>query len=117
MFRSMDRSRGSFAGVLGISESSSSRRIAIVLALLFLACFVAVAAPQTKAATPQAKPTAPADAEYQKGLSLLKAGDIAGASRAFERTVQLAPKSAEAHNSLGWILFSQGENDKAIQEL
>src|SRR5580700_4480696 len=114
----MGCSRGNIARAVRISDLLSRRRwFRKILALLASSvCAVALAVPQAKP-TPQSKPSASADSEYQKGLKLLKAGDIAGARRVFERTVKLAPASAEAHNSLGWVLFSQGETDKAIDEL
>src|SRR5215472_517478 len=65
----------------------------------------------------QANAAARADVEYQKGLTLLKRGDLAEARRAFEQTVKLVPSSAEAHNSLGWVLLSQNDTAGAITEL
>src|SRR5215469_17280254 len=113
----MRRSSGITAEVLDVSNRFSWGRLAKILVQLFFFSYSIALTSHCKASVPQAKPPVTADSEYQKGLALLKDGDIEGARRAFERTVQLAPKSAEAHNSLGWILFSQGENDKAIQEL
>src|SRR5436189_136107 len=79
------------------------------LAILFLlpAC----------AAVPQRRsPSAAAESAYQRGMSALKTRNLPAARVAFEDAVKLAPRSAEAHNSLGWVLLTQGDIDKAISE-
>ena len=45
-----------------------------------------------------------------------RAGDLANARAAFEQVVKLAPGSAEGHNLLGWVLFSQGQTAEAITQ-
>ena len=46
----------------------------------------------------------------------MQAGDLANARAAFEQVLKLAPGSAEGHNLLGWVLFSQGQTAEAITQ-
>ncbi len=48
-------------------------------------------------------------------MEALQSGDLPSARKLFERVVQLAPKSAPAHNSLGWVLAAQGSLEEAVQ--
>ena len=57
------------------------------------------------------------DSLYRQGLAAVKRGDLALARTAFEQVVKLAPGSAEGHNSLGWVLFSQGQTAEAVSQL
>ena len=57
---------------------------------------------------------AQADAVYQQGIVSLQQGDLASARTAFEKAVQLSPRSPEGHNSLGWVLLAQKQVDPAI---
>ncbi len=57
------------------------------------------------------------NALYAKGMAKLQAGDLAGARTIFEDVVRLAPSSAEAHNSLGFVLLTQGDAAAAIPQL
>ena len=43
---------------------------------------------------------------YQKGMDSLRRGDLAGAKTSFEQAVTVAPRSPDAHNSLGWVLVA-----------
>src|SRR5439155_16833487 len=61
-------------------------------------------------------PSASIDATYQKGVAALTRGDLASARTAFEKIVKVAPNIPEAHNSLGWVLLTQGEPDHAIAQ-
>src|SRR6185437_15681551 len=60
--------------------------------------------------------TAGANSLYSQGMLALQRRDLSGARVAFEKTVQLVPRSPEPHNSLGWVLMAQGETDAAIAE-
>jgi Tfp pilus assembly protein PilF len=59
---------------------------------------------------------AQADAVYRQGIVSLQQGDLAAARAAFEKAVQLSPRSPEGHNSLGWVLLAQGLIDPAIAQ-
>jgi len=47
---------------------------------------------------------------------LLQAGRVDEAGAAYERFVSLEPRSAIAHNNLGFVRFQQGHRDSAIEE-
>jgi len=47
----------------------------------------------------------------------VKRGDLVRARAVFEQVVKLAPGSPEGHNSLGWVLFSQGQTADAISQI
>ena len=66
---------------------------------------------------PQRKAAPQADTSYQQGMKDVQRGDLSGARTAFEQAVKLAPNSAEAHNSLGWVLLSQGHIEDAVAQL
>ena len=66
---------------------------------------------------PQRQATPQADISYQQGMKDVQRGDLPGARTAFEQAVKLAPNSAEAHNSLGWVLLSQGHIENAVAQL
>src|SRR5580692_934676 len=68
------------------------------------------------ASAPVGGRAAQADASYQLGITALQQGDLASARTAFEKTVQLQPRSPEAHNSLGWVLMAQKQVDPAIAQ-
>ena len=44
---------------------------------------------------------------YERGAALLKKGDLAAASEAARKTIELNPSSAEAHHLLGMIYFKE----------
>src|SRR5207245_6976868 len=54
------------------------------------------------------------DSIYSQGMLALRRGDLVSARVAFEKAVRLAPRSPEAHNSLGWVLLAQGQLEPAI---
>ncbi len=64
------------------------------------------------------KQPAPAQVEslYRQGLAAVQAGDLPKARAAFEQVLKLAPGSAEGHNLLGWVLFSQGQTAESISQ-
>jgi Flp pilus assembly protein TadD len=68
------------------------------------------------ASAPGGGRAAQADASYRVGITALQQGDLASARTAFEKTVQLQPRSPEAHNSLGWVLMAQKQVDPAIAQ-
>src|SRR5216110_1798728 len=57
-----------------------------------------------------------AKALYAEGMSALRKQDLAAAQAAFEKLIRVAPKSPEAHNSLGWVLLNQGQVDPAVAQ-
>ena len=59
---------------------------------------------------------AQADAIYRQGIAALQQRDLASARAAFEKAVQLQPRSPEGHNSLGWVLLAQKQVDPAIAQ-
>ena len=47
----------------------------------------------------------------------MKRGDWSRLRAAFEQMVKLAPGNADGHNSLGWVLSSQGQTAEAISQI
>src|SRR5262249_55056726 len=80
----------------------------ILRAFLVLCLSVAAATSQTDG------PSSSSRSLFEKGFSQLKSGDLAGARLSFEKSLRLSPQNALAHNSLGWVLFSQGNVNDAI---
>jgi tetratricopeptide (TPR) repeat protein len=62
----------------------------------------------------QTLPLAPRTATNE-GLAALQRGDPA-ARKQFETAIRLNPASAEAHNYLGWVLYTTGEIKPAITQ-
>src|SRR5215813_557018 len=93
------------------------RRVVSILfgaAVLFLAQLFALttfARPQT-----QEQIIAKANQTYGEGIEALKNGDLVTARAKFGEAVKLLPRSAEAHNSLGWVLLAENEIDSAISQ-
>src|SRR5438105_7485050 len=54
---------------------------------------------------------------YLDGIEAIKHGDLPKARVVLEKVTKLSPLSPEGHNSLGWVLFSQGHTGEAISEL
>src|SRR5690348_13064794 len=54
--------------------------------------------------------------EYKKGLEAGKKGDYKDATKAFQKTIQLAPNFYPAHNDLGSSYLTQGDLDGAQRE-
>jgi len=63
-----------------------------------------------------ASPAARADALYRAGIAALQERDLVVAQADFEQVVKLSPRSAEAHNSLGWVLVARQQLDAAIAQ-
>jgi len=53
---------------------------------------------------------------YAQGMQALQRGDLPAAETAFNKVLRLAPSSAEAHNSLGWVLQAEEKIEPAIRE-
>src|ERR1700683_3510409 len=51
-----------------------------------------------------------------KGMDLESDGNLDGALSEYQSAVSLNPQSAEAHNSLGSVLYRRGDTDDAIRE-
>ena len=85
------------------------QRIATLLVCLAMLAFSVAAQPQN--------PHSQVDSLYRQGLEAVKRGDLVHARTAFEQVVKLAPASPEGHNSLGWVLFSQGQTGEAISQI
>ena len=92
------------------------RRFAALAALILCAGgsarLYAQATPQSSAGTAAER----ADALYRAGIAALQQRDLAAAQADFEQAVKLSPRSAEAHNSLGWVLLARQQLDAAIAE-
>src|ERR1700761_6624608 len=68
------------------------------------------------AGTAKADAATQANAIYVRGMSALQSGDLQAAGEAFEQVLRLVPNSADAHNSLGWVLLAQSRMDAAIAQ-
>ena len=103
--------RANHSGIFRESRSDRNfnqalQRFAVFAAALIWFAFPLLAQPQPAHSQ--------ADTLYRQGLAAVKRGDLAQARAAFEQVVKLAPSNAEGHNSLGWVLFSQGQTAEAI---
>ena len=92
-----------------------NRSFVSLLALYFVS-LTAAGQNELSAAQKTASP-AQAEAIYAEGMQALQRGELSAARAAFEKVLRLAPRSAEAHNSLGWVLLAEGKIDPAIREL
>jgi Tfp pilus assembly protein PilF len=61
-------------------------------------------------------PTASADADLERGLALVRAGDEAGAIDDFTRAIERDPESAEAHRWRGHCFNFIGDYDAALAD-
>jgi protein O-mannosyl-transferase len=52
---------------------------------------------------------------YNLGITLYEQGDVDGAMREYQESLQIKPDLAEAHNNLGTILLLKGYPDEAIR--
>src|SRR6185437_14264750 len=94
-------------------ESRAALKLGIqVLTILLISTYAHAQGENSKAA---AENTA-ANSIYSQGMNALQRRDLAAARAAFEKTVQMVPRSPEPHNSLGWVLLAQGETDAAVLE-
>src|SRR5262249_25508792 len=66
---------------------------------------------------PQSKPAhSTAETLYAQGMAALRKQDLNAARSSFEKLIEVAPRSPEAHNSLGWVFLNQGQIDPAIAQ-
>src|SRR5262249_13793392 len=79
-------------------------------------CVVSAALAQQAQHPRPAQVPAQTEEIYAQGLSALKEGNLPAAKIAFEKVVKAAPNSAEAHNSLGWVLLAAGQPDPAVAQ-
>ncbi len=54
-------------------------------------------------------------AHLDRGWDLINRGDLAGAQRSAEKSVELDAESPEAHNLLGYVYAAQGEPESALE--
>ena len=100
--------------------SSSHLPFAICLLPFAICLFVATANCQL----PGVQQTAPlkhlpdkeADDHYRRGVQDIEERHWEAAIRELRLALKLEPKSAAAHNSLGWVLMQTGQYDDALQE-
>ena len=84
------------------------------LLAFFLAAFSLFAQSTPVPAKPDA--SARATTATNEGLAALQRGDYPAARKQLETAVRLNPGSAEAHNYLGWVLYTTGEIKTAIAQ-
>lgn len=60
-------------------------------------------------------PTRESNLEYDRGVRLQQAGDLAGARRAYEAALQLSPRRIDALSNLGLVYCGLHEYDRAVQ--
>src|SRR5579859_5674893 len=110
-----------FIPMPGSSRQSASPLMRVVL----IACSCVALSPATvisfislRAAEPQQSASAEQRAResYEAGVEALKRRDLATARAKFEEAAKLIPGSAEAHNSLGYVLLLSGDADAAIPQ-
>lgn len=53
-------------------------------------------------------------AHLDRGWDLINRGDLAGAKRSAEKSLELDAESPEAHNLLGYVYAAQGDSDSAL---
>jgi Flp pilus assembly protein TadD len=90
--------------ISGMLDSRTNPGVGI-LVLVALAAAMHAQSNSSKAST---------DALYARGMAALRHQDLNSARSAFEKVIAIAPRSPEAHNSLGWVLVSQGEVEAGI---
>lgn len=89
------------------------RATSILLFLLVSASLVWPCSDAQKNPPPVTSP----DIHYRRGVEAASRRDFPTALREFRLAVRYAPRSAPAHNSLGWAYLQVGKVDKAIPEL
>src|SRR5690349_6374474 len=87
------------------------RRVLIGFAAALALSFSLAITPRGLSAPQKIKPPAEAEESYAEGMQALQRGDLSAAELAFEKVLRLLPNSAEAHNSLGWVLLAQEKTD------
>ncbi|HYR60100.1 MAG TPA: tetratricopeptide repeat protein, partial [Nitrospiraceae bacterium] len=80
--------------------------------VLFVLC-LAVVSPLVPVPAAAEQPEA-AQRHYERGAALLRKGDLAAASEAARKAIELNPSSAEAHHLLGMIYFKEKKPAQAV---
>lgn len=75
------------------------------------------AAQEVFAKLSEADPAGTAGALYERGVAMFNAGDMAGATQAFEQSLQADPDQAKAHYHLGLAYVNTGDSAKAKEHL
>ena len=88
----------------------------ILIGTICLATLCADFASSQAPGNPSEQTQARVKALYAEGMSALRKQDLAGAQATFEKLIRIAPRSPEAHNSLGWVLLNQGQVDSAVEQ-
>ncbi|MBI1912896.1 MAG: tetratricopeptide repeat protein [Deltaproteobacteria bacterium] len=70
---------------------------------------------QEQQAAPATATVDPGKEHFEKGVQLSLKGQYDEAIKEYEITIQHNPKSAEAHNNLGFAYMDKGDVDKAIE--
>ncbi|TKB94973.1 MAG: tetratricopeptide repeat protein [Nitrospira sp.] len=73
-----------------------------------------MASPLVPVAVAAEQPDA-AQRHYERGAALLKKGDLAAASEAARKAIELNPSSAEAHHLLGMIYFKERKPVQSVE--
>jgi Tfp pilus assembly protein PilF len=100
--------------VLG-SGFALRNQICSALLVFFLSAF-SMFAQSTTSAPPKPDSPTRATTATNEGLAALQRGDYPAARKQFETAIRLNPASAEAHNYLGWVLYTTGEIKPAITQ-
>jgi type IV pilus assembly protein PilF len=100
--------------VLG-SGVALRNQICSALLAFFLSAF-SMFAQSTSSAPPKPDSPTRATTATNEGLAALQRGDYPAARKQFETAIRLNPASAEAHNYLGWVLYTTGEIKPAITQ-
>lgn len=69
---------------------------------------------ETQTASDSAQPVSPERASLQSGLDAFKAGDLAGAERAFSDVLRSNPKDPFANLNMGAVKALTGRRDEAV---
>ncbi len=80
--------------------------------VLFALC-LALVSPLIPVSVSAEQPDA-AQHQYERGAALLRKGDLAAASEAARKAIELNPSSAEAHHLLGMIYFKEKKTAQAV---
>ncbi|HZC80114.1 MAG TPA: tetratricopeptide repeat protein, partial [Nitrospiraceae bacterium] len=82
-------------------------------AIVLFALCSAVASPLVLVSSAAEQPDA-AQRQYERGTALLRKGDLAQASEAARKAIELNPSSAEAHHLLGMIALKEKKPAQAV---
>ena len=97
-----------------LSAIAAALSVALAVSMGLLGC----SKEEKKAAAPQqqqAPDMTAAKEHFDKGVQHTMKGETDEAIKEFEATLQIDPKSPEAHNNLGFAYYDKGDLDKAIE--